>query len=78
MVNKTELAKILEIELRTLYNWEKKRPTLYKFLINNFQKNNENNSKIDILIEYFSKLSEKEQDYYISDIKTRILKKEIE
>lgn len=78
MINKTELAKKLQIELRTLYNWEKNRPALYNFLIKNFQKENENNSKIKELNEYFSRLNEKEQEFYISDIKTRLLRKEIE
>ena len=78
MINITELAKKLQIELRPLYNWEKNRPALYNFLIKNFQKENKNNSKIKELNEYFSRLNEKEQEFYISDIKTRLLRKEIE
>ena len=36
---------------------------------------NENNAEI---IEIFSKLSEKEKEFYITDMKARILKKELE
>ena len=41
MIDKKEIANALEIELRTLYNWEKKRPKLYNFIIENFYKENE-------------------------------------
>lgn len=77
-MNKKEIAEKLEIEIRTLYNWEKKRPKLYEFIIKSFEnrnKENENNSEI---LEIFSKLNEKEKEFYLLDMKARILKKEIE
>ena len=77
-MNKKKIAETLEIELRTLYNWEKTRPKLYEFIIKaceNKYIENENNTKI---IEIFSKLSEKEKEFYLADIKARILKKELE
>lgn len=77
-MNKKKIAETLEIELRTLYNWEKTRPKLYEFIIKTFENKNienENNTKI---IEIFSKLSEKEKEFYITDMKARILKKELE
>lgn len=77
-MEKKEIAKTLEIELRTLYNWEKNRPKLYKFIIENIDKTNEKYSKTDELKEYFEKLSEKEQEYFLSNIKIAVLKKEID
>lgn len=68
---------MLEIELRTLYNWEKNRPTLYKFIVENIDKSIEKNSKFDELKEYFEKLTEKEQEFYLSNIKITVLKKEL-
>ena len=76
-MEKKEIAKILEIELRTLYNWEKNRPKLYKFIVENINKSYENNSKDNEIKEYFEKLSEKEQEYYLSSIKIAVLKKEL-
>ena len=76
-MEKKEIASLLEIELRTLYNWEKNRPTLYKFIIENIDKSVEKNSKFDELKEYFEKLTEKEQEFYLSNIKITVLKKEL-
>lgn len=77
-MEKKEIANLLEIELRTLYNWEKNRPTLYKFIVENIDKSVEKNSKFDELKEYFEKLTEKEQEFYLSNIKITVLKKELE
>lgn len=77
-MEKKEIANLLEIELRTLYNWEKNRPTLYKFIVENIDKSIEKNSKFDELKEYFEKLTEKEQEFYLSNIKITVLKKELE
>ena len=65
-MEKKEIANLLEIELRTLYNWEKNRPTLYKFIVENIDKSVEKNSKFDELKEYFEKLTEKEQEFYLT------------
>lgn len=77
MIDKKEIAKALEIELRTLYNWENKRVKLYNFIVDNFYKNNEKNSNTDELLNYFQKLDEKEKEYYLSIIKIAVLEKEI-
>lgn len=77
-MNKKEIAKILEIEIRTLYNWEKTRPKLYKFIIKAFEKENIENENNSEILEIFSKLNEKEKEFYLLDMKARILKKEIE
>jgi SNF7 family protein len=77
MIDKKEIANTLEIELRTLYNWEKKRPKLYNFIIENFYKENEKASKSDELKKYFLKLSEQEQEYFLAKIKIKVLEKEL-
>lgn len=77
MTDKKEIANTLEIELRTLYNWEKKRPKLYNFIIENFYKENEKTSKSDELKKYFLKLSEQEQEYFLAKIKIKVLEKEL-
>ncbi|MCZ6112161.1 TetR/AcrR family transcriptional regulator [Campylobacter ureolyticus] len=77
MIDKKEIAEALEIELRTLYNWEKKRIKLYNFIIDNFYKKDEKNSNTDELLNYFQKLNEKEKEYYLSMIKIAVLEKEI-
>ena len=76
-MDKKEIAKIIKKDITTLYNWEKNNPNLYKILEFYFQKESEINPKHKELIELFDKLSEIEQEFYLSDIKARILKKEI-
>ncbi|MBE9870648.1 TetR/AcrR family transcriptional regulator [Campylobacter concisus] len=76
-MEKKEIANLLDIELRTLYNWEKSRPKLYNFIIENIEDKQENTSKTDELKKYFEKLSEIEQEYFLSSLKVKVLEKEI-
>lgn len=76
-MDKKEVAKFIKKDIKTLYNWEKENPNLYKIIEFYFQKDTEINPKFKELKELFLKLSELEQEYYISDMKTRILKREI-
>ena len=76
-MEKKEIANLLDIELRTLYNWEKSRPKLYNFIMENINKQQETTSKINELEKYFEKLSEVEQEYYLSSLKVKVLEKEI-
>ncbi|WP_148819382.1 TetR/AcrR family transcriptional regulator [Campylobacter concisus] len=76
-MEKKEIANLLEIELRTLYNWEKSRPKLYNFIMENINSKQENTSKIDELKKYFEKLSDIEQEYFLSSLKVKVLEKEI-
>jgi len=66
------IAKKLDIGTSTLYQWRKTRTKLYDFLLNNsvIQKNE--------LLEYFNKLTEKEQELYISEIKSIVLRRELQ
>ena len=76
-MTRQELAEKLNITRNTLTNWEKNNPNLYKILEFYFQKESEINPTHKELIELFDKLSEMEQQFYLSDIRARILKKEI-
>lgn len=77
-MDKKEVAKYIKKDIKTLYNWEKTNKNLYNIIEEHFTKKSEINSKLQELQENFQKLSEKEQEYYLHDMKRRILKKEIE
>uniref|UniRef100_UPI000CD90E7D histidine kinase n=1 Tax=Campylobacter concisus TaxID=199 RepID=UPI000CD90E7D len=77
-MNKREAAKFIGKDIKTIYNWEKTNPNLYKILEFYFQKESEINPTHKELIELFDRLSEIEQQFYLSDIKARILKKEMD
>lgn len=77
-MNKKEVAKFINKDIKTLYNWEKENQNLYKILEYYFQQNKEINPKFKELKDLFTKLTKQEQEYYITDMKARILKREIE
>ncbi|MBZ7976120.1 hypothetical protein AVANS14531_04930 [Campylobacter sp. Cr9] len=73
-----ELANFLNITYPTLYNWEKTKPNLYKIVM--AYKNNKNSIEsnlINELIENLKKLSEKEQEKILLEIKLKIINKEL-
>lgn len=76
-MDKKEIAKIIKKDIKTLYNWEKQNPTLYK-IIDEYLSEKTKNPQETELLELFHKLNEKEKEYYIADIKLRVLKKELE
>jgi len=81
-LNNKELAQFLDISEQALYKWRKERPNLYKIAMFYKEKLNDSLGEIDektkLLLRYFEKLNEKEKEYYLSDMQTRILKKELE
>lgn len=79
-MNNKELCKILNISEPTLYNWKKEKPVLYKIVIEykESKENNKNLNILDELIKYFNNLKKIEQEYYLAEIKAKILKREIE
>lgn len=76
-MDKKEIAKIIKKDVKTLYNWEKQNPTLYK-IVNDYLSEKTKDQQETELLELFQKLNEKEKEYYIADMKLRILKKELE
>lgn len=53
MLTPKEISKIFEVQINTLYNWQKTKPKLYKYLQNadyNMQKNDE----LNILLQEYS------------------------
>lgn len=81
-MNNKELAQFLDISEQALYKWRKERPNLYKIAMFYKERLNDSLGEIDektqLLLSYFERLSEKEKEYYLSDIHTRLLKKEID
>lgn len=76
-MDKKEIAKIIKKDIKTLYNWEKQNPTLYK-IVNDYLSEKTKDPQETELLELFQKLNEKEKEYYITDMKLRVLKKELE
>ena len=72
-----EIAKELKIAEGTIYNWKKEKEKLYQIVIKHYSKTSII-EEYDELKEYYIKLTENEKKYYLSEIKTRILKKEID
>jgi len=48
MYSKNKIAEILGVDRKTLGNWEKDRPTLYKIVIDHFEKQTERPDLNDI------------------------------
>ncbi|WP_122871248.1 histidine kinase [Campylobacter showae] len=76
-MEKKEIAKVIKKDITTLYNWEKRNPELYKAVYEYFNGIQLSDDE-KILLELFKKLNNTEKEYYITDIKLRILKKELE
>ncbi len=80
-MNNKEFCEKLNISEPTLYNWKRDKPLLYKIVME-YKKNNldENKdlSEIDELLKYFNDLSILEKEYYLSEIKAKVLKRKIE
>ena len=82
-INKAELARILDINIRTLHNWEKNRPKLFNFIINCYKENNNNNDNISIsekdleIIKCLNELDDEEKNLYYHEIKARALRKKL-
>ena len=57
-MNKKEVAKFINKDIKTLYNWEKENQNLYKILEYYFQQDKEINPKFKELKELFTKLTQ--------------------
>lgn len=76
-MEKKEIAKVIKKDITTLYNWEKRNPELYKAVYEYFNGIQLSDDE-KMILELFKKLNNTEKEYYITDIKLRILKKELE
>ena len=76
-MEKKEISKIIGKDISTLDNWEKKNPILYKIIYDHFNKKDFDEDTKE-LIELFKNLNELEKEFYLSDIKARVLKKKLE
>ncbi len=73
-MDKTELAKLLNVSRVTLYNWEKTKPELTK-IINFYIEATKGESKSSKLLNYFNQLDENRQELYLTKIKLEALEK---
>lgn len=76
-IEKKEIAELVDVPVKTAYNWEKNRKKLFNVLEEYIKMKNENITNFKELKEYFEKLTEQEQEMYISEIKARVLRKEL-
>lgn len=54
MLNNREISDRFEVQINTLYNWQKSKPKLYSYL-KNADYNKEQNEEINVLLEYYAK-----------------------
>ncbi|MBP1680055.1 MAG: hypothetical protein H6Q35_394 [Proteobacteria bacterium] len=74
-----DFCKFLGISTPTIYNWKKEKPNLYTIVMNYKEEKLNNLSKEEEeILKLFKTLEQKEKEYYILDIKTRIAKKELD
>lgn len=74
-----DFCKFLGISTPTIYNWRKEKPNLYKIVMNyKDEKLNSLTKEEEEILKLFNTLEEKEREYYILDIKTRLAKKELD
>ncbi len=59
MLNNREISEIFEVQVNTLYNWQKTKPKLFKYL-QNADYNSSRNEEINVLLKEYSKEFQKE------------------
>ena len=77
-MNIKEFCNFLNISEPTIYNWRADKPNLYKIVMEYKKEKIDNTDNLSEMLKYFNKLSEKEKEFYLADIKARIRKKELE
>lgn len=76
-MDKKQIAKRIKVSLATMYNWEKTKPELIK-LIEYGLKYESGEIEQNEILKYFEKLKKIEQEFYLSEIKAKVLKRELE
>ena len=59
MLNNREIGELFEVQVNTLYNWQRTKPKLFKYL-QNADYNNSRNQEINILLDHYSQIFKKE------------------
>lgn len=59
MLNNREISDRFEVQINTLYNWQKSKPKLYAYL-KNADYNKERNEEINVLLDYYAKSIDRE------------------
>lgn len=78
MTNK-ELCEYINITEPTIYAWKKNKKNLYSILMNWKNENlNILSANEQEILKIFNKLNQKEKEMYLSDMKARILRRELE
>lgn len=77
-MNIKEFCSFLNISEPTIYNWRTDKPNLYKIVMEYKKEKIDKNDDLSEILKYYNKLSETEKEFYLADMKARILKKEIE
>lgn len=67
-----KISQKLKIGLSTLYQWEKTRPELYEFIVNNsvIQKESE-------IEKIYNQLTEEEKEMYLSEMKAIVIRRKL-
>ena len=77
-MNVKEFCNFLNVSEPTIYIWRADKPYLYKIVMEYKKEKIDNAVNLSEILKYFNKLSEKEKEFYLADIKARILRKELE
>jgi len=74
MLNNREISELFEVQVNTLYNWQKSKPKLYKYL-RNADYNSIRNEEINVLLQEYAK--NMKMDFTIDEL-SYILKSDLE
>jgi len=76
MLNNREIGELFEVQVNTLYNWQRTKPKLFKYL-QNADYNNSRNQEINILLDHYSQIFKKEfledEIHYIVSSKIKLM-----
>ncbi len=65
MLNNRQISELFEVQVNTLYNWQKSKPKLYKYL-RNADYNSVRNEEINVLLQEYAK--DMNMNFYVDEI----------
>ena len=77
-VMQKEICYQLKISRATLHNWRRTKPYLYGFIMEHFDKKRGRLEWEDEVVGLFERLTPKEQEMYLSEIRARVLRRELD